>query len=367
VKKVAWTGLPVGRRLRSAVHDVFAGADMPNVVIAADQVFFGARLAVVFQRTLRVPDGGTYPLPPGLGRFPLYRVADHAGRVPAEWLPHGGAFIPMYQREALWLGFLGVPWKPHAVKVMAGGVNVLSGEVDDGRTLRGDPQDYLVCPEQPWLDGFHVAPGVVRQFVAMPLGAGYSVEAALTGAERVGGLRITVFEPKPGRFPDTPPSPAGGPQRAAQPAAMGLAPGGRLRQKVYPDRHGLDAWDGGNFAQLELHLVNSAQFLHLTGEPPPPTPVDARSYTEHGLPWFALYDEAAGDVPASPRLAGVPSVAARDRERGRAGPGEAPLDIAPAQVQGITPSTSTTPTPPAHAQPAAGEAPAAPKPEAPPA
>ncbi len=65
-----------------------------------------ARLTIDFQRTLRIPDDGTdYPLPPGLGSFPLAHVDDHADRVPATWLTHGGVMLPMYQSEAMWLSF----------------------------------------------------------------------------------------------------------------------------------------------------------------------------------------------------------------------------------------------------------------------
>ena len=46
---------------------------------------------VSFQRTLRIPDDGSvYPLPPGLGEFPIHRVEDHAERVPEPWREHGG-------------------------------------------------------------------------------------------------------------------------------------------------------------------------------------------------------------------------------------------------------------------------------------
>jgi hypothetical protein len=65
-----------------------------------------ARLTIEFQRTLRIPDDdGTYPLPPGLGRFPLQHVDDHASRVPDAWRRRGGVLLPMYQSEALWLNF----------------------------------------------------------------------------------------------------------------------------------------------------------------------------------------------------------------------------------------------------------------------
>jgi hypothetical protein len=145
---------------------------MLRVSIEADRVRVGPRFAVHYQRTLRIPDDGkTYPLPPGLGPFPVHRVRDYADRVPASWKEHGGVFLPMYQREALWLAFDAAPWKPNAVQVGVGGVNAVSGEAWDER-LRADPQNYLVCPEQPWLDGINTGDGRVRQFVAMPLAPG---------------------------------------------------------------------------------------------------------------------------------------------------------------------------------------------------
>ncbi len=56
-----------------------------------------------------------------------------------------------------------------------------------------DPQDYMVVPDQPRLDGFCVDKGMVRQFTAMPLGEGYTVEERLTGEARHGGLQIVVY------------------------------------------------------------------------------------------------------------------------------------------------------------------------------
>ncbi|MYB97986.1 MAG: hypothetical protein F4123_09440 [Gemmatimonadetes bacterium] len=52
-----------------------------------------------------------------------------------------------------------------------------------------DPQNYLVVPDQPWLDGYCVERGIIRQFVAMPLGEGYTAEERLTGAAKHGGLQ----------------------------------------------------------------------------------------------------------------------------------------------------------------------------------
>lgn len=61
-----------------------------------------------------------------------------------------------------------------------------------GRTI----QDYVVVPQQLWLDGIASQDGKVRQFVAMPLGSGYSVEAQITGADLIGGLQLEVVPAK---------------------------------------------------------------------------------------------------------------------------------------------------------------------------
>jgi hypothetical protein len=85
--------------------------------------------AVSFHRTLRIPDdGGPYPLPPGLGTFPLLRIDADAAPFPPPWRERGGACLAMYQREAVWLGFHGVAWHPNAVKVDIGRINALSGQ-----------------------------------------------------------------------------------------------------------------------------------------------------------------------------------------------------------------------------------------------
>jgi hypothetical protein len=310
---------------------------MLQVRVDSDRIRIGQRFSVSFQRTLRVPDDGReYPLPPGLGAFPIRAVSDFANRVPPEWLDGGGAFIPLYQREALWLGFDAADWKPNAVQVHLGRVNAVTGGAwEEG--LRSDPQNYVVCPEQPWLDGINVGDRFVRQFVAVPLGSGYSVEAQLTGADVFGGLQITVFEPRPGRFPDTPP-----PERAqgpmvmesigALPGGMGLGAGGRITQKIYPDPYGIDEWDPRNTGSVTVHLVNTQQYREITGSEPPPSPIDAGTYTSYGFPWFALYDEQRGDVAASSRLGEVESVGARDARLDPRATPDAGVEIADEQI-----------------------------------
>lgn len=259
----------------------------------------GERFRVTFQRTLRLPDDGReYPLPPGLGAFPVHRAADFP-KVPEEWRRNGDAFIPLYQREALWLGFNAASWKPNAVQVGVGNINAVSG----GKwkeSLTAKPQDYLVCPEQPWLDGINVGEGRVRQFIAMPVGSGYTVESQMGVEEEAGGLRITVYEPVAGRFPDQPPPrpprPIGVMAMAAPP--MGIAAGGTMKQKIYPDQYGIETWDQENRGSVFVHIVDSETYRELTGRDAPPSPVSAKTYTEYGLPWFELYDEEKGTLEA---------------------------------------------------------------------
>jgi hypothetical protein len=311
-----------------------------QVSIEDGAIRVGRHVRISFQRTLRLPDDGRrHPLPPGLGVFTLVAMppgaADRLGTSEA-----GDALLPMYQREALWLGFDVPPWRPHAVKVAIGRVNAVSGGPEE-EPLRDDPQNYLVCPPQPWLDGVNAADGAVRQFVAMPLGQGYSVESAVAGAERFGGLQITVHEPRPGRFPDEPPPVAAQPFRPAAlgaPAggAMGLGAGGAMTQKIYADPYGLDTWDLEGGRRVVVQIVDSLRFESLTGVPPPPTPVSAASYTAAGLPWFGLDDEEAAHVPSSTVLRRAGTVAEQDRALGVPDALE-PLDVPEGQVERLGP------------------------------
>jgi hypothetical protein len=297
---------------------------MLQVKTHQDVVRIGEHFSVSFQRTLRIPDdGNTYPLPPGLGKFPVCRVEDFADRVPEAWNEHGGVFIPMYQREAMWLSFEGADWRPNAVKVAIGKVDAISGKTLNGGLNRTPKhQNYVVCPDQPWLDGINAGNGYIRQFVAMPLGMGYTVEGQVTGKEEFGGIQIVAFAPKPGKFPDEPPmvryalsAPI---MYSQQPCTydMGLGAGGKMRQKIYPDDYGVDTWDQKNFGRIYVHIVNSMMYREITGIEPPPTPVTSKSYTQCGLPWFDLYDEDKGDLQPSDDLAKIKSIKEMDAGKG---------------------------------------------------
>ncbi len=267
------------------------------------------------------------PLPPGLGCFPLRHLDDYAKCLPEEWVRRGGVIMPMFQAEAMWLSFDGFNGYPFALKIATGKICTITGE-NWVNHLNADPQDYLVLPEQPWLDGYCVEKGVIRQFVAMPLGEGYTVEEQLTGAAQHGGLQITAYPMKAekyeemiaGRYKDMS---ADSMVRysvrySPQEEGMGLAPGGRMRQEIYEDDYGLDAWDQRHPVRCFITIANSAQWMAITGERPPIEPPAAQQYTESGLPWYDYYDADHEAVSGSEILKSVKSVAQTGEEKGEA-------------------------------------------------
>jgi len=112
------------------------------------------------------------------------------------------------EREAMWIRFESND--EFAIKVFVGAINAISGEpaIETAATrlrrlnLLADyksVQDYVTTPDQLWLDGIASTQGRVRQFVAMPVGSGYAVEAQVTGEDVTGGLQ---FEITPAKRPD---------------------------------------------------------------------------------------------------------------------------------------------------------------------
>jgi hypothetical protein len=314
------------------------------LVFRFPEVHEHAELSIGFQRTLRVPDDErSYPLPPGLGRFPLRHVDDFAARVPPEWVRHGGVLLPMYQSEAMWLNFTSRHGYPFAVKVATGKVDAATGkEWREG--LHRDPQDYMPVPGQPWLDGYCVEKGLIRQFVAMPLGAGYSAEEQVTGKAEHGGLQGAVYplkrevyermleeqrrrqlEFESAEYEAMPRSPAA----PAAAAAMGLAPGGRMRQEIFTDRRDFAEWDQAHGSRCFVHIANSLVWRSITGQEPPTSPRTAEEYTRAGLPWFEYYADRQTALGGSAILKGLKSVLQLGKEKGEVPlPENVPVDPA---------------------------------------
>jgi tetratricopeptide (TPR) repeat protein len=186
---------------RLTIH--LEGGDAENDYF--ESLHVGLHTSISFRRTLRVPeDGKEYPLPADLGELPIYRIEDFAENVPSHWLEEGGFFIPLYQREALFLEFKGVKWRPSIAKVAVGRINAITGKPYE-EEIHAHEQDYVVIPGQRWLDGINKGKNIVSQFVAMPLGQGYTIEEQLTDEAKHGGFQIVAFDPKEDRFPSEDP------------------------------------------------------------------------------------------------------------------------------------------------------------------
>jgi hypothetical protein len=297
-----------------------------------------ATLTVTFQRTLRIPDDGRInPLPAGLGEFPVRSVDDFSEAVPAKWMQRGGVMMPMYQSEDLWINFSSS--YPFALEIGAGRINAVSGE-SWSPDLQREPQNYVVIPEQPWLDGFSVGNGVIRQFVAMPLGSGYSVEEQLTGKAEFGGIQLRACPMHPESHfrdsvvPELPSSlrellpalfnahlvrpricraPAPGGYSVS--ASMGFGAGGTMRQEIYKDPYPFDDWDQSQSARCFVHLCNSMIWRQITGANPPHPPLTAREYKQSGIPWYDYYRDDLQSLTGSKQLAGAKSVTQIGKEK----------------------------------------------------
>jgi hypothetical protein len=333
-----------------------------------------AKLEIEFQRTFRIPDDGkTYPLPPGFGVFPAKLVDDCRDRVPAEWVEHGGVMLPMYQAEAMWLNFKpqrvmdrmgstitgpGCSGYPFAIRVAAGKVNAVNGEEWTKKMKKGD---YMVAPPQRWLDGFCVDKEQIRQFVAMPLGWGLTVEQQVTGKEEFGGVQIEVYPMKGDefekRFPKRPMLRPGAGRRsvlrgaggqsltsyggevktsgaftmdfclmdaergvdetAAVRADMGLGAGGKMKQQIHKDPYGKSAWVKHDVSsRVYVHLANSFAWEAITRYKPPPTPCTAEEYARLGMPWFDHYIEGVPIAEGGKNLKAIKSVLALGFQKG---------------------------------------------------
>ena len=309
------------------------------------EVHKDALCRIDFQRTLRIPDDNReYSLPPGLGRFPMEHVDDHKRRVPSKWLGHGGVLLPMYQSEALWINFSG--GYPCAVKIATGKSNAVTGKPWADK-IGKKPQDYLVVPDQPWLDGYCVQKGLIRQFVAMPLGDGYTAEEQITGKAEHGGLQIIVYPMKRDRyeamikpqthmiFEDTNYCM----KMMNAPSEMGLAPGGLMRQEIYEDEYGFDAWDLDASSRCFVHILNSNQWNNVTGKPVPGVPPSVSDYSAVGLPWFEYYDDKLNTLEGAEKLSGLDSVAAKTIKLG-----EKPLKnndtVTPTKIHSLGPKST---------------------------
>ena len=92
------------RRLKAVVSSLRHPVPvMLQVELRENRIHIGERFAVGLPAHPADPDDGrVYPLPPGLGPFPVHRVEECAGRVPSSWRVRGGLFhLPLSEGGAV--------------------------------------------------------------------------------------------------------------------------------------------------------------------------------------------------------------------------------------------------------------------------
>lgn len=175
-------------------------------------------------RTLRIPEDETPHHAPGLfGAFPLLKSEDLKSN---SFVRKDGLVIPIFQREALALTFYEVGISDvFAVRVSSGSVKTVSGSFSECRE-NDQKQDYVVVPFQSRFDGFRDKTGLVKQFVAMPLGMGYTAEAQITDHELFGGIQLEIAPKFKGHETFTGYSDD---SQSKTPRELGLLPGSTIR------------------------------------------------------------------------------------------------------------------------------------------
>lgn len=304
--------------------------DDDKLVIKFPELHPNAGVEIDFQRTLRLPDDGKeHYLPPGFGSFPLRHIEDYNLGARSSLKVRGGVIMPMFQADALWINFSPLVEDydsveyPIAVKIGTGKVCAVSGNAWSNKLIKKN-QNYIVVPDQPWLDGYNTGDGVVRQFVAAPLGDGVTVEEQVADTNDVGGLQIQAYPLKRSAYDklNKEVNGAGGGleicySMSFEPESfMGLSAGGQMRQEIYKDEHAAADWDKSMSDRCFVTIANAAQWMEITGEEPPMTQVSASAYSNAGLPWFEYYDADKETIKSAAALGELKSFQQAYEEKG---------------------------------------------------
>ena len=83
----------------------------------------------------------------------------------------------------------------------------------------------------------------------------------------------------------------GGPDLKA--IAMGVAPGGLIKQCIIEDTHPASIWDRDRSVCFNVQILNSEMFQQVTGKAPPSTPISAKTYADQSLPFYKIYGETS--------------------------------------------------------------------------
>ncbi|KAH9213726.1 hypothetical protein DL95DRAFT_410099 [Leptodontidium sp. 2 PMI_412] len=263
----------------------------------------------------------------------------------------GDLFVPIYEREAMWIKFESS--RPFTIKMYTGGVNVVSGELvsealatmlrrkqrmSEGKTI----QDYIVSESQAsqkWIDGVTTIDGTIFQFVGTPSASGYFVDSQIAGKDSLGipmaqqrliyggcqladskskMIDIEILTTSGGidkKLSDynithesvvhlnlrhfasgslDPEDLALEKKNADGMAENTVTPREFTNQAIVKDPIPADEWDLQNTILFNLQLMNASTFEAVLGIKAPKTPITASLYRKYRYPFMKSYEELGG-------------------------------------------------------------------------
>jgi hypothetical protein len=109
---------------------------------------------------------------------------------------------------------------------------------------------------------------------------------------------------------------------AERPTSLGIGAGGSIVQHIERDQNeNPRIWDVASSKVLNVQILDAASFRLVTGLPPPPTPVSAETYAEHGLPFYRMWRDEAKEAGVAGRWADPMGVAAVENLKAKSGGG----------------------------------------------
>jgi hypothetical protein len=80
-----------------------------------------------------------------------------------------------------------------------------------------------------------------------------------------------------------------------------------MEQEISKDPHKMAAWDKDLSERCFITIANAQQWMAMTGEEPPLSPISADEYTRAGLPWFSYYNDDTKAIEGAKALGGLKS------------------------------------------------------------
>merc|ERR1712129_356670 len=97
---------------------------------------------------------------------------------------------------------------------------------------------------------------------------------------------------------------------------MGLAAGGKMKQKIYKDaKENLGMYNVKKVTRVFVNIANGNMWNKITGKILPKSPLNPLIYKSYGYPWFELYDDGMDDLDKADNLSNIKSIKALENDK----------------------------------------------------